>query len=337
MRFSRGVAFAERNQVKVGAVGLVIVLIGVLLSLNLDGIARFFQARYYVEFSHAAALKAGDEVRMSGVEVGRVEQVQVVDDHVRVRFSVSQKLGDASHAAIKTESVLGNKFLALNSVGKGTLARGATIPASRTSLPYDIIDATADLTRTAGAIDVEQLARSFDTMAALLEETPDVFGDSLQGVSRLSATIAQRDQELHRVLEAAGSISDVLATRNQDIVGMLTHGTSLMQMIETRRDTIASLLRTIVAVTKQLDGFVDEHDATLQEVASELTRTAKVLRKHKDGLAETIGHYAGYARALSEALAAGPYFYGYTENTSIVNLLPILPILLDRQAAQAGP
>ena len=59
------------------------------------------------------------------------------------------ELGDRTEAAIKTETVLGNKMLEITPRGDGTLT--GTIPLERTTSPYDLPTALGDLTTTISA------------------------------------------------------------------------------------------------------------------------------------------------------------------------------------------
>jgi len=111
-------------------------------------------------------------VRVSGLGVGKVSDVRLEGTKVLVDFTVRDgvELGDRTEAAIKTETVLGTKFLELTPRGDGNLT--GTIPIERTKSPYDLPDALGDLTTTISALDTAQLSSALTTLADTFKDTP---------------------------------------------------------------------------------------------------------------------------------------------------------------------
>src|SRR3981189_3144239 len=137
----------ERNRVIVGVVGTLILVALVIAVFSYDKIP-FIKGTsdYAAYFAEAGGIKPGSDVRVSGLGVGRVSDIRLEGTKVLVDFTVRDgvELGDRTEAAIKTETVLGTKFLELTPRGGGNLT--GTIPIERTKSPYDLPDALGDLT-----------------------------------------------------------------------------------------------------------------------------------------------------------------------------------------------
>ena len=92
---------------------------------------------YIARFTDVTALNEGDEVRISGIKVGEIENIRVVDRRLaEVKFSVSQrKLPKSVNATIKYRNLVGQRYLALEQ-GPGPvnqhLPAGGTIPLAQT-------------------------------------------------------------------------------------------------------------------------------------------------------------------------------------------------------------
>src|SRR5699024_1818213 len=143
-----------------------------------------------------------NEVRVAGVRVGSVTDVCLDGERVRVDFRVDDAwLGDRTAAAIRVKTLLGQKYLALDPKGDRALDAGRSIPLDRTMAPYDVMEAFSDLSGTLDDIDTDQLARSFRTMSDTFAGTPDEVSGALDGLTRLSNTIANRDQQLKELLD----------------------------------------------------------------------------------------------------------------------------------------
>lgn len=328
---------SEMNQVRVGIVGVVTVAVLWSVLLNWGRLQGAFEPTYSADFASAAMLHPGDDVRISGFRVGAVRSVRLEGDHIRVDFSLDHEVGSRTVATIKTQTMLGTKFLALTSAGAGTLRPGTVIPISRTDVPYDITRATSDLTDLQQRIDVRLVAQSLDALSRTFSTTPGALGPMLRGVSRISSVVAARDDSLHRVLASARSMTGVLAERNRNIVALVTDGNALMTMIEQRRQTLHDLLVGIETVTTQVSAFIRENHAQLRPALHQLNTTLDMLRRNQRALGQTAGLFAKYARALGEALAGGPYFYAFTQNSSPTNLAPMLPGLFRTQGQTQVP
>jgi phospholipid/cholesterol/gamma-HCH transport system substrate-binding protein len=95
------------------------------------GQVRFDRTNSYsAEFSNASGLRAGQFVRASGVEVGKVKKVRLVegDKRIRVDFSVdrSVQLYHSTTAQIRYQDLIGNRCPL-----PARLARGTALAAAR--------------------------------------------------------------------------------------------------------------------------------------------------------------------------------------------------------------
>ena len=109
-------------------------------------LTRFWAAEpYEADFSHASGQQSDDPVEISGMRVGSVDEVRINGTHVTVTFHADDvRLGAQTRAAIKTSSAVGERYLALYPAGSGQLTR---VPMSRTTVPYDLTAALADVTK----------------------------------------------------------------------------------------------------------------------------------------------------------------------------------------------
>jgi phospholipid/cholesterol/gamma-HCH transport system substrate-binding protein len=194
--------FRERNPYAIGIISitvLVLVLVAAFYSDNLPIIGG--GTTYSADFTEDAGLQTGDDVRIAGVKVGKVTSVGLDGDHVRVTFQVKNAwVGNESTADIKIKTLLGAKYLALDPQGDTALNPNTAIPASRTTSPYDVLDAFNGLSQTFQQLNTTQLAQSFDVLSQTFANTPANVRSALDGLSALSRTISSRDQQLAQLL-----------------------------------------------------------------------------------------------------------------------------------------
>lgn len=320
----------ERNQTVVGAVALLVAAAVVFLSLNVNTVRSVFgESSYAAYFSDAGGVRSGDDVRVDGVDVGKVNAVELDGTSVKVTFrAYDVSLGTETRAEVRSDNALGNKYLALIPGGTG---QHQTIPIERTDPGYAVSEVLGELTANNAEIDVDRVAASFESLTEVLRVAPEEFGAALEGVSQLSETIATRDAELEALLQHASSVSAVLADRNQQILTLMTNSTGLFQEIQARRDTLSILFGEVSRGAAQLVLLAEEHRGTLAPDLAAINELAATLADARDDLDYILTNFPHYARTLGEAVGSGPWF-----NASVMNLNAPATLVNDVDSIIAG-
>jgi phospholipid/cholesterol/gamma-HCH transport system substrate-binding protein len=313
--------FRERNPVVVGAISLVVLAAVMLAALRADDLPVIGGGdTYHALFTEAGGLKVNDEVRIAGVRVGKVNEVELDDDRVRVTFKVDDQadFGGDTRAAIKVKTILGSMFLALEPAGGGQLAEGATIPAERTSSPFDVVEAFEGLAATSEQIDTDQLAESLTTLADLTRNTPDEFRGALSGLSRLSANVAEKDEQLNSLLVNLERVSKVLDARDQDIIALMEDSDVLFRALVARREAVHDLLVSSTTLSRELTTLIRQSRQDLAPALAHLENVVAVLNKNEDNLDASLRLMAPFYRVFANTLGTGPWF-----DTWIANFPPV--------------
>jgi phospholipid/cholesterol/gamma-HCH transport system substrate-binding protein len=308
--------FRDRNPVIIGAISLGVIATLVFLAFNAQSLPLIGGGTVYkAQFTEAAGLKPDDPVRVSGVKVGKVESLALEHGAVTVQFRVKDAfVGDRSEAAIKIETVLGAKYLALVPRGTSPMNPDTTIPKDRTASPYDVVQAFADLSSTVDKVDTTQLASSFEVLSQAFANTPDEVRSSLQGLARLSDTISSRDAQLNQLLSATRKVTQVLADRNGEFTQLILDSNTLLTEVERRRDLIDSILNSTQELSRQLSGLVKDNRAALTPALQQLSTVTDVLSRNRAALATTINNLAPFVRVFTNTLGNGRWFDSFVDN-----------------------
>ena len=308
--------FREKNKTVIGAIGLGLILTVLYGSFKTDSLPIVGGGSVYAaDFSEAAGLQKMDEVRVAGVKVGKVVGIDLKGDHVVVKMRVKDDdLGRLTRAAIRIKTVLGRKYVQLTPDGDGHL--NAPIPLTRTTSPFDISPAFQKLAGTVGQIDAPQLAQSFTTLADDFRGSPADVRASLDGLSRLSRTIASRDAKLKLLLDRARGVTQVLAARDNDLVGFLKDSDLVLQEVTARRQAIHQLLVSTTSLSEQLIALTRENKATLAPALASLRGVVTVLRNNQDNLDKSLYELAPFVRLFANNLGNGRWFDTYVYNLS---------------------
>jgi phospholipid/cholesterol/gamma-HCH transport system substrate-binding protein len=302
-----------RNPVRLGIIGIVVLAaIGLLVYFSDDLPFIGGGTSYAADFTESGGLVTGNEVRIAGVKVGTVTGVELAGNHVRVLFRVRDAwIGDASTAAIKIKTLLGDKYLAIDPLGPAEQNPAKDIPPARTVAPYDVQEALGNLATTVGEVDTKQLAQSFEAISGTFANTPPQLHAALTGLASLSQTIASRDDELTRLLANTRKVTGVLADDDSQFTLLLSDGNKLLAELQQRRDVIGSLLTGTRDLATQLSGLVDDDSAQLHTLLAELDQVTGVLQRNEGNLNRALALAGPYYRLVGNALGNGRWMDAY--------------------------
>jgi phospholipid/cholesterol/gamma-HCH transport system substrate-binding protein len=319
----RGRSFASRDPLMIGSIGLVIIAVLLWASFNAAKLPIIGGGTQYTAiFTEASGLRPEDEVRIAGVKVGAVNTVGLDGDHVKVTFRVKNSyVGNETQAIIQIKTLLGRKYLELDSKGPAKQNPARQIPLERTITPYDIYPAFSDLTKTVGDINTKSLSQSLSTIANTFKDTPQSVGSTLNGLSRLSNTIASRDQALKTLLARANGVTGILASRDEQISKLLNDGGLLLGELNARRDAIRTLFFNTSALSLQLSGLVHDNQQTLKPALDQLRGVLDLLQRNQDNLDRGIALLAPFYRVFANTLGNGRWFDTYIQNLSAGGIL----------------
>jgi phospholipid/cholesterol/gamma-HCH transport system substrate-binding protein len=306
-------SFQKRNPVPIALVGIAVLALGFIAALNSEDLPVIGGGTTYTaEFSEASGLQQDNDVRIAGVKVGKVSDIELDGGSVKVSFKVKDAwLGDRTSAAIKIKTLLGQKYLSLDPQGDGALNPGSAIPRDRTMAPYDVLDAFRGLSQTVDDINTKQLAQSFDTISQTFANTPEDVRGALSGLSKLSDTIASRDTQLSNLLANTREVSQTLVDRDAEVQKLLNDGNQLLAELSKREDAITSLLDGSRELATQLQGLIDDNGKQLDPVLTSLDQLTSMLQRNQDSLAQGIAKFAPFIRVFTNTIGNGRWFDNY--------------------------
>jgi phospholipid/cholesterol/gamma-HCH transport system substrate-binding protein len=273
-----------------------------LLVVTIGNISFAESTRYRAVFGDATGVADGDDVRIAGVKVGSVQEVEIYDrDKAIVTFEVraDRQLTESTHAAIRYRNLVGQRYIALTQ-GPGSptvLQAGDTIP----------------LPRTSPALDLTVLFNGFKPLFEAL--TP-------ADVNRLSYEIVTVFQgeggTLESLLAHTASVTTTLANRDRIIGELITNLNEVMATLGNRDDELSDLL---VKLRRFVSGLSQDREAilgSLDAVSALAVETADLATGIRPSLTEDIRELRKVAGTLDENKA------------EIDRALQVLPIKLNK-------
>ncbi|MBH0781214.1 MCE family protein [Nocardia bovistercoris] len=267
---------------------LVSVLVTVLVWNTLARIVAGETKTYSATFSDVLGLREGDDVRMAGVRVGKVEKIELdTRNDAKVTFIVQsdQTLYDDTKALVRYQNLIGQRYVALapgKAASSAPLKNNASIPLERTEPSFDI----------------SALLNGFQPLFQVLQ--PDQ-------VNRLSETFIQALQgdgvSLSAFITQAATLATDFQRRDAILTDVITNLSGVMAGLAKRGDE----LETLITQTRALIGGLYEQGQSLQQsteqIATATTSLVDMVGKIQPKLKTT---QDSTAAALSLLIATGP-------------------------------
>jgi phospholipid/cholesterol/gamma-HCH transport system substrate-binding protein len=298
----------HRNPLRTGIIGIVLVVGVILVSFGYSKLPFWPQGKpYEAYFTDAGGIAPGNDVNVSGIQVGQVTGVELAGDVARVRFTVDRKIkaGDQTLVSIKTDTILGEKSLAVTPAGRG---ESTSIPLNRTTAPYTLNNALQDLGQNSSEIDKKKFTQALDVLTSTLHDATPQLRQALDGVAALSRSINANDEALAQLLERAKSVTQVLADRAGQVNQLIVDGNQLFAALDQRRAALSSLISSIQPVSQQISGFVADNRREFGPALRKLNAVLDNLLQRREHISEALKRLPPYATALGEVVGSGPGF-----------------------------
>lgn len=312
--------YRGNHLVRAGFIGFMLLLMVVTVGLHPQKLLSTVNSvRYRALFSEAGGLAAGNDVRVSGVKVGTVDDVALSHGKALVTFSLATRvrLGSETTAHIKTGTMLGARMLSVQPTGTGTMHAYDIIPLTRTSSPYSLTDALSDFTGNTAGTDTASLNRSLDTLSETIDRITPQLGPTFDGISRLSQSLNSRNESLSNLLKSAADVTRILSARSQQLNTMLLNVNDLVGVLNQRRYAIVNLLANTSALARQLSNLVADNEKKLAPTLAKLNSVTAMLESNRDNVSKAITGLAKYQVTQGESVNNGFYY-----NAFVGNLLP---------------
>lgn len=269
---------------------------------------------YTAVFRDASGLAAGDDVRISGVRVGLVEDVRLDGRHARVRFTVEddQPVYAGTIASIDFLNLLGQRYVGLTPGDRGAeLPPGATIPLQRTRQGLDltaIFNAFRPLFDLIEPEDVNELATN---IVQVLQGQGPTLRHLTAETARLTQRLVARDEVIGRVIANVTVVMETMDDHKAQFRSLITELDGLTGAIARNREQIGS---TLDRVQELVSTFASLLDAGLHDVnrgVSSLAAWAASFERQAPRIAEALRSTQTLVTGYIRSLGLGSYLNTY--------------------------
>jgi phospholipid/cholesterol/gamma-HCH transport system substrate-binding protein len=249
-------------------------------------------------FTRTIGLYQGNDVRVLGVPIGKIDKLTVQGTRVRVDISYDgkYKLPADVKAVVVPPSVVSDRYIQLAPAytGGAALPDHQTLGLDRTVVPleFDEIFRNLDQMDTAlgpnGANRYGALSRLVDVSAKNLDGNGIALNGALKEFSAAISTLAGSRTDLFATVRNLNQFSTMLAQNDGGIRALNANLSRVGTQLAGERRDLGAALANLSDALQLISQFVGDNRTRLTSDIHKLTKVTSVLTKEKEALTEVI-------------------------------------------------
>ncbi|ORW24442.1 MlaD family protein [Mycobacterium palustre] len=232
----------------------------------------------------AASIRGGEQVRIAGIPVGKVKDLTLERDRVRVRALVDRDafVGDQSQIDVRMLTVVGGYYVNLTSLGNKPLGANS-IPKERVTMPYNLMQTLADSTKITEKIDPKPLRQSLDQLQS---------GLSGENIEALSA-----------IVDAGNSLMATIERQRGQVSAILNFSDEYIRALNNFSDGLREIVNKVAIAEQTLDLYSKQFGDTMLDfgrVFDSLAPMGQFYLNHREDFLEKVRNWQEKARMWAE-------------------------------------
>jgi phospholipid/cholesterol/gamma-HCH transport system substrate-binding protein len=305
------------TKVKLLAFAVVAVLGMAYLGFTYVGLDRALLGGGYevaADFEDSGGIFVNAEVTYRGITVGRVTDMELVDDGVRLQLRIdpdADPIPADTEAVVATRSAVGEQYVLLRpeSAGGPFLEDGSVIPVERTSIPVPVEQMLLNLDQFVGSIDqenlrivIEELGEAFagsgDDLGRLIDNGDLLLARAEESLPQTLRLITDGQTVLQTQVDSRSAIrqwaadlrlfTDTLVEMDPDLRSIVVDapdaGAALQRLVQDAGPGMGSLVRNLDILNKVQIPRLDGIEQMLVTYPDAVTGGFTVVRRDEDGV-----------------------------------------------------
>ncbi|WLQ39347.1 MCE family protein [Streptomyces laculatispora] len=248
------------------------------------------------EFGDVLSLAPQSSVKVNDVAIGRVTKISLApgswNAKVTMRVNGRIRLPANAYAHLEQSSLLGEKYIQLSppasGTAKGALADGDRIPLARTNRNPEVEEVFGALSMLLNGGGINQLKTiTTELNKALAGQEPQV-RSMLSRVNTLVTDLDDHKGDITDALDGVNRLSATLATRKQDVGTVLTKLSPGMKVLEKQRGSLMTMLRSLDTLSTVAVDTVNKSKADMVADLKALAPTLQALADSGQDLPDSL-------------------------------------------------
>ncbi|MFE2955543.1 MlaD family protein [Nocardia tengchongensis] len=272
--------------------------------------------RYTATFGNVLGLRVGDDVRMAGVRVGRVDAIELTDQHrarVALRVQARYRLFADTKALIRYQNLIGQRYVAL-AAGSGNpapLPPGGSIPYELTESSFDVSTVLAGFEPLFSALQPDEINSLSNTLIQALQGDGVSLSALVTQAAGLASTFRDRDEILGQVITNLSQVVAGLANRGGELETLITQSRTLVDDLYAQGEALKTAVDRAAGSTTQLADLIHQVGPGMARAQGSATAGVNLLLSNGSRLDLTAAELPFALAGLARISGNGAYVNTY--------------------------
>jgi phospholipid/cholesterol/gamma-HCH transport system substrate-binding protein len=302
--------------IKFSIFGLVMIVLTAFLFLIFSDARTGSTNSYSAVFTDGSRLKSGDTVRVAGIRVGTVKDIELQADRtVLVTFDADRntRLTTGTKAAIRYLNLIGDRYLELVDTPDNTrlVPPGGQIPVTRTAPALDLDLLLGGLKPVIQGLNPQDVNALTTSLVQILQGQGGTLDSLFSHTSSFANSLADNNQVVEQLIT---NLRDTLQTLSQDgneFSGAIDKLETLVSGLSQDRDPIGTAIDSLDKGTASIADLLARGRAPLNDTVDHLNRLAPLVDTDLPRTEATIQRLPEIYRKLARVGSYGAFFPYY--------------------------
>jgi virulence factor Mce-like protein len=256
-------------------------------------------------FDDVTGLLVDDNVKISGVVVGKVTDVSTEDGRAVVEMAIDDHHDgiprQGTSAGIRWRNLIGQRYVYLYPGERGGEALEDGDEIDDTVSVVDLGELFNRLGPIVTAIEPQQVNKLLETLTQAFDGREDEIGGALDDLATLAQGLASRDDVIQRLIANLDTVAATLNRRDVQIEAMLQNLVTLSQSFGDNTETLDAALRELGQFGTNLSGVLERNGTELDRLLGNLALVTDTVRSKLPQLDSALSGLTEASRAVFRA------------------------------------
>ena len=273
----------------------------------------------YGIFTSSGGVTPNQEVTYRGVQVGRVGEMTLTKDAVRIEMQIESGYDipkEGTRARVLFKSAVGEQFIDLlpeRDAGP-FLQKGDVIPVSMTSIPIQIEDLLRELDAVLVSIDTKALGELIHELGTGLKGRGEDLREIIKGLDVLTRIGAENIPELTGILRDGADLQDSFNASSEEFVRAVDALRTVAGVLAARRGDLERTLKATAGLNTEIITLLDSRRRELNQILGDLGTTVRTTHTHLDDVDKLLTYLGAFLGDTTLAFDAPYYIFNLVTN-----------------------
>ncbi|HJE90769.1 MAG TPA: MCE family protein [Dietzia timorensis] len=272
------------------------------------------------------ALPKHADVKVRGVNIGRVTEVEPDGDRVRVQLAIdpdyTEKLPADVTARLIPKTLFGERFVDIyipDGGGSGKLADVDSIAQDERGNAVELDRVLDGLLPVLEAVPPHELAATLGALSQALQGNGDRLGVSFEQLGKVFGGINEDLPALESGLQDLATFSQTYTEAVPDLIGALDALRTTSHTVVEKQDALRGSIQSVTTASNDLAGFIDVNKQSVIDVLADSRQTLDYLAQYSPVLECSVLNFQKSLVNSDDILGVGDEHPGIRVTVEVVN------------------